>query len=157
VTHLWFRVFGAAGAAPEPGVILEQAQSANKDIWASFRSDDEGWYQAELILSPENAPALSVLLERYLAREEGIRPQLNTWAAWLETMAENPNHAWLMEAVVQTQQLFTLQCPSEDEPRTQLEPVCLAVSRFLARQTRGVYQVDGQGFFAADGKLLVAE
>ena len=31
------------------------------------------------------------------------------------------------------------------------------VCRFLARATDGIYQIDGQGFFAADGTLLVTE
>ena len=31
------------------------------------------------------------------------------------------------------------------------------VCQFLARQTDGVYQADGQGFFAPDGSLLLQE
>ena len=38
-----------------------------------------------------------------------------------------------------------------------IEQGCLALCRHLARETEGFYQVDGVGFFAADGTLLVRE
>ena len=41
--------------------------------------------------------------------EEGIRAELNTWAAWLETAGHNPNHSWLMGHMIQTRQIFTLE------------------------------------------------
>jgi hypothetical protein len=35
--------------------------------------------------------------------------------------------------------------------------LCVALSRFLAQTTQGVYQVDGEGFYDAHGTLLVGE
>ncbi len=31
------------------------------------------------------------------------------------------------------------------------------ICRYLAHVTEGIYQIDGAGFFAADGRLLVSE
>ena len=89
-------------------------------------------------------------LERFLAEEEGIRAELNSWAAWLETRENAPEHVRLMERMIQTKQLFTLQSIEES---AQAERLC----RFLAEITLGVYQIDVRGFFAADGVLLVPE
>ncbi len=60
-----------------------------------------------------------------------------------------------MERIVQTRQLFTLGRPAGDAPL--LDDVCLALCRFLAAAADGVYQIDGRGFFAADGSLLVRD
>ena len=38
-----------------------------------------------------------------------------------------------------------------------IEGLCIALCRYLARETAGIYQVDGEGFFTADGKIIVAE
>jgi hypothetical protein len=90
-------------------------------------------------------------LERYLAEEEGIRAELNSWAAWLETHENAPEHTHLMERMIQTAQLLTLH--GGEGP----EQICIDLCRFLAGATAGVYQIDERGFFAADGTLLVVE
>jgi hypothetical protein len=61
-----------------------------------------------------------------------------------------------MERVIQTKQLFTLRA-AEPSDAVRIETVCVAVGRFLARVTDGVYQVDGKGFFSAEGTLLLRE
>lgn len=61
--------------------------------------------------------------------------------------------------MIGTTQLFTLRVPEEEDEEADgpAEDLCLAACRFLARETEGVYQVDGQGFFAPDGTLLLQE
>ncbi len=86
---------------------------------------------------------------RYLSTEEGIRAELNTWAAWVESTGDGPIQQRLMQHLISTRQIFVL----HDAPPELAIPVC----QHLARVTEGVYQVDGQGFFDADGRLLVAE
>ena len=90
-------------------------------------------------------------LERYRADEEGIRAELNSWAAFLETCA-GPHHILLMERAIQTRQLFTLHDPTGDADRA-----CVALCQRLAAVTAGFYQIDGFGFFDADGTPLVEE
>ncbi len=94
----------------------------------------------------------SILLERYSADEEGIRAELNSWAAYLETCG-GPHHVYLMERTIQARHLFTLHDPTKDE----LDSGCVALCRHLAIETAGFYQIDAIGFFDADGTLLVAE
>ena len=54
------------------------------------------------------------------------------------------------EALAHALQVLTEATPA-------LAGVCRDLTRWLAVQTDGVYQVDGSGFHAADGTLLVAE
>src|SRR4051794_5583725 len=93
-----------------------------------------------------------LLLERFTSEEEGIRAELNSWAAHLETCDHSPHHVRLMERAIQTKQLFTLESPS-DAP----DPACVDLCRRLATETAGFYQIDGVGFFDADGTLLVED
>jgi hypothetical protein len=150
----YYRVFGTAETEPAPVALLEYARDCGLEVVSRFRGDDQGWFAADLVLADETAP---VRLERFLVSEEGIRAELNTWAAWLETAGHNPNHGWLMEHMILTRQIFTLESSSPDLERTLEEDLCLSLCQFLARAMAGVYQVDGQGFFAADGTLLVRE
>ncbi len=152
--NIWYRIFGTKDLQPGPAVVIEQFRSLGIEAEGRFYGDDQGWFQVEL-RSARDIPFLAI--ERFLAEEEGIRAQLNTWAAWLETAEENPNHGWLMQHVISTCQLFTLHELSEEFERPVIEKLCLTFCRFLARETAGVYQVDEQGFFAAEGTLLVEE
>src|SRR5262249_12879833 len=124
------------------------------EVVGKFRGDDEGWFQAEMQIADAATP---LMVQRYLAGEEGIRTELNSWAAWLETVEHNLHHDWLMRHMVGTMQLFTIDGPTDAESVRPVEYLCLELCQFLARATAGVYQVDHQGFFAADGTLLVRE
>jgi hypothetical protein len=146
---MWYRIFGSSVEMPEPMRILAFLETQAASISSDFATDESGWYRADLCIDD-----VSLLLERYLADEPGIRAELNSWAAWLETREDAPEHVGLMERLIQTAQLFTLQC---DNPSISSDRVCVALCRFLAETTTGVYQIDGRGIFAADGSLLVAE
>ena len=151
---MWYRMFGANDAQPEPARLLEHLQQVDPGVTGKFHGDDLGWFRAELFFEEETAP---LSLERYLAAEEGLRAELNTWAAWLETAEDSPHHVPLMEQMIGATQVFTLECPVELADDAAVAALCTAACRFLAGATAGVYQVDGQGFFRADGTLLVKE
>jgi hypothetical protein len=150
---LWYRVFGCNEVTPDPAQILEHLRSLGIPISGDFAADESGWYQAQLTLSGGG----SLLIERYLANEEGIRGELNSWIAWLETCAAGPQQTALMEHLIQTTQLYNL-CDAVDHPDpAALALACVELCRFLARTTAGVYQVDEQGLYDRDGTLLLAE
>ncbi|HWG41598.1 MAG TPA: hypothetical protein VN688_02350 [Gemmataceae bacterium] len=142
---MWYRIFGSASEMPSPAAILDCLAAPDASVSGQFATDASGWYRADLLVD-----GVALQLERYLAEEEGIRAELNSWAAWLETRETISPAAPLMERMIQTRQLFTLQS-SEKSPRAEL------LCRFLANITVGVYQIDEHGFFAADGTLLVPE
>jgi hypothetical protein len=146
---MWYRIFGSRSAMPEPGALQDFLAGLGRSVSVEFAADESGWYRADFRLDDA-----TLVLERYVADEQGIRAELNSWAAWLETRQDAPEHAALMERMIQTAQLFTLQCSASPALN---EAVCVALCRFLAENTAGVYQIDEQGFFAADGRLLVAE
>jgi hypothetical protein len=151
---MWYRVFGGNDVQPEPARLLEALQQVDPDVMGKFHGDDLGWFRADLFVEPGAAP---LHLERYLAEEEGLRAELNTWAAWLETATDNPDHVGLMEQMITARQVFTLECPAEHLDDDHVASVCLAACRFLARATGGVYQVDSQGLFTPDGILMIKE
>jgi hypothetical protein len=150
----WYRVFGASNAAVEPAALLEHLRGLGFELRPLFRGDDLGWFHADLAFEEGEPP---IALDRYLVREEGIRGELNSWAAWLETVEGNPHAPRLMEHVIRTEQLFTLEQPLAEDGDALAEDVCRAACRFLARATNGVCQEDGQGFFDENGVLLVRE
>jgi hypothetical protein len=150
---LFYRVFAATDAVPAPAGIEGCLAGPGVDVAARFEEDEGGWYRAELTLGG-GAP---LLLERWLADEEGLRAELSSWAAYLETLDYSPNAAPLMERAIQARQLFTLRRPIDHPNEALLERACLALCRFLAMETAGFYQADDRGFFAADGAVLVQE
>lgn len=145
----WYRIFAARSDMPAPDALREFLNGRYNSVSIEFAADDSGWYQANLLVD-----GVSLLLERYLADEPGIRAELNSWAAWLETRENTSESVHLMERMIQTAQLFTLHI---DEASTRAESICIAVCSFLAKTTAGVYQIDERGLFALDGRLLVAE
>jgi hypothetical protein len=149
----WYRVFGSIDVQPAPAALLEQVRALGVPVAGKFHGDDLGWFRAELAIGDDATP---LPVERYLGSEEGIRAELNTWAAWLEAAGEGPEHLRLMQHMIGTTQVFTLG-PIDPAGEPAAGPVCVALCRFLAGATAGVYQADGKGFFAADGTLLVSE
>jgi hypothetical protein len=145
----WHRVFGRGDREPSPGDLLAHLNGLGFPITGHFRGDDQGWFSAELI--GPGQPTLT--LDRYLSTEEGIRAELNMWAAWLEALASGPDQVSLMERLIQTRQLFTFPLP----PDAAGAELAVVLCRYLAEATDGVYQIDGRGLFAADGSLLVSE
>jgi hypothetical protein len=151
----WYRVFGSNEAAVAPAALLSAlSRHVGAEVTGRFRGDGLGWFEAELALR-----GTRLELQRYLTDEEDLRDDLNTWAAWLETAEDNPDAPRLMRQVIGTTQLFTFrQVDRADEDAVNLlEELCTGLCQFLAHETKGVYQVDGKGFFDAEGMLLVKE
>jgi hypothetical protein len=147
---MWYRIFGSNDTEPTPAAVLEHLNALGAPVSGQFHGEGGDWFGAELLV----AGKVRLGLERFLASEEGIRAELNSWAAWLETCAPQAEQARLMECMIQVRQLFTLQRPDEAE---EAGPVCVTLCQFLAQVTDGTYQIDGRGLFAADGTLLVEE
>ena len=126
---MWFRVFSTSALEPAPARLLEHLQAQGYAVRGDFRADEQGWFRAALTVDAEDEP---LELQRYLASEDGIRAELNTWAAWLETVA--PDRPELPERVVTAGQVFTLQFLG-DSGAEEAE-VGAELCRFLARQPR---------------------
>lgn len=127
----FYRVFGTGETCP-PQTVLPGA---------TFGVTDGVWFWAEL-------PGIRV--ERFEVTEEGIRGELNSWAAVVEATLDEP--AALMERVIQSQQLFTV---AAEQPEH--EPQAEQVARALASATSGCYQADEGGWHEADGTLLAGD
>ena len=151
---MWFRVFGTNNVQPEPAAVLAHVRSFGISVAGKFFDDEEGWFQAALLFGDQE-PTLHI--ECFLAEEEGVRADLHAWAAWLETVGDNPHSQRLMQHMIATTHVFTLHESDEWPKKTSVREVCLELCKFLARETAGVYQVDDQGFFGANGTLLLEE
>lgn len=124
----FYRVFGATDACPPAAAVPG----------ATFGTEGDAWFWAELP---------GVRIDRFLAGEENIRAELNSWAAVVEATLDEP--AALMERIIQSRQLFVVQAEA-----AAAEPDAERVARSLAAATAGCYQVDEGGWHDADGALL---
>jgi hypothetical protein len=150
---MWSRVFGSVADEPCPAPLVERLAIAGLAVVPHFKGDDLGWTTGELHL----VGGSPVLLARFLTAEDELRDDLNAYAAELETMDYDPNHRMLMERVIQSQQLITIREPVDHADEVRLDRLIDETLRFLAERTAGVYQVDGGGWFAADGAKLLTE
>jgi len=144
---MWARVFREDESALSPEAIAERLRSLGYATEACADADDLGWFHLDL---RTNVGAMT--LDRYLA-DEGIRDDLNTWAAWLESHA-GADAPRLMQHMISTRQIITLRCQDEVEPDLRR---LLHQTLTLLTQPSGLYQLDGEGFFGASGALLVSE
>lgn len=151
---MWFRVFGTNDVQPEPVKVMEHLRNLGVEVQGNFGADPHGWFRADFVHDTQRPP---LHLERYLAADDDIRDDLNAWAAWLETVDNNAMAPRLMQHMIDTKQMFTLRCPRDVADEIRVQKLCVGLCQFLAEQTKGVYQVDTQGFFAPDGKSLVRE
>jgi hypothetical protein len=151
---MWYRIFGLSDAEVPPASLAAHLHDAGLAVEPHFKGDDLGWTQGELHLPGGGTP---VILARYLADEDDIRDDLNAHAAELETMDYSPNSGPLMARVIQTRQLITIRKPVDAADEVLLERLLEATCWFLAPAIDGLVQIDGRGWFAADGKLLVPE
>jgi hypothetical protein len=145
MNSVYGRVFGLKNVEPAPAALERFFGGDLLSVECHVQRDEQGWYRADIRLARD-----VVQIERYLASEEGIRAELNTWAAWVEATGDGETQAWLMQQLIAAQQLFVVRELSAD-------PSVSDLCRYIAVLTDGVYQIDGQGFFRADGTLLVRE
>ena len=142
---MWYRVFSLSAREVPPSAVAGHLHALGTPAEPHFRGDDLGWTGGDLRF-PGGAV---VVLDRYLTDEDDLRPELNAFAAGLE----EANATELMRHVVQTQQLVTLRIEGGEGLVNAVEGVC----RLLAAGTGGVYQIDGRGWFAADGTVLLSD
>src|SRR4051794_4133098 len=93
----WFRVFGLHDTPPEPASIKACLAGILPSVRMRF-DGQEDWFAGELWVGTSD----QVLLERYKSSEDGIRAELNSWAAYLETCVDSPEHVRLMERTIQS-------------------------------------------------------
>ncbi|MCI0683766.1 MAG: hypothetical protein L0Y71_16805 [Gemmataceae bacterium] len=146
---MWCRVFAINEAVPAAAEIVEHLRGCGRPVEARADTDEQGWFHLEL------TGADGVYLLDVYGSDEGIRDDLNTWAAWLEENAGDQAIRW-MQHVIGTRRLITLRREDlgDDAAARQF---CHELARWLAQQGDGVYQIDGEGFFDSAGTLLAAE
>ncbi len=149
----WYRVFGKKKRPPDPRPLGEITNQFRIPVEGQFFGDEQGWTRLEL----QFGKRFKVTIERYIAEEEGLAETFRTWAAWIESANTDPANEWLMEQMINTQQLFTIEPAAECANEPLINHICTELAQYLARETKGVYQVDNLGLLTADGKLLVSE
>ncbi|HVK13012.1 MAG TPA: hypothetical protein VM597_29940 [Gemmataceae bacterium] len=150
---MWYRVFCRADVAPAPAELLAALESEGLSIRGDFRGDDLGWTAVAISLGP----GTPVQVERYLADADDLRDDLNSWAAYLETLDYSPNNGRLMEHVFQSRQMVTVRRPLDHPNEIEAERACLTIARLMAFAADGIYQVEGDGWYDGSGELLLKE
>ncbi len=148
---MWYRVFCQSDVEPRPSALIEGL--AGVAVESKFKGDDLGWTAVDFNLGV----GTPIHVERYLAEADDLRNDLNTWAAYLETLDYSPNNGRLMELVIQSKQLVTIRKPLSVSNEALVDRVCEALCRTIALATDGIYQAEGVGWFAADGSMLIEE
>jgi hypothetical protein len=150
---MWYRVFCRSADTLEPRELVARLTSHARPVRGDFQPDGREWRTGALKLGG----GTPVYVERFRTAEDDLRNDLNTWAAVLETMDHSPNHARLMEHVIQTQQLFTIRKPLDHANESALDDVCRRLCLELAGAGDGVFQVEDEGWYSEGGTLLLRE
>jgi len=147
------RVFALSEAMPQPANLQRFLGETGCDAPLAVTGDDLGWLAIEI--EPVE-PASTLRIERYLTDDDELRDELDTWAAFVESRSDSASTTILMQRIVSTRQLFTVRViPFVGATNTILtiEPI----ARWFARETDGIYQIDGRGFLTAAGELLMPD
>ncbi|MFO0938503.1 MAG: hypothetical protein U0798_18520 [Gemmataceae bacterium] len=150
---MWLRVFGRSEQHISTVQIVEQLHQAGFPVVPAFKGDDLGWTEGSLTLE-SGSP---ILLSRYLTDVDDLRDDLNAYAAELEGYNFQPAAQALMERVIQTRQLITIRKPVDHSNEVLLNDVCDRLCKNLAGMIDGVYQIDGQGWYSAEGNQIIQE
>jgi len=150
---MWYRVFCRSTAALEPRELVARLANLGRPIRGEFQPDDRGWSSGALRIGT----GTPIYVERFRTADDDLRNDLNTWAAFLETLDYSPNHTRLMEHVIQSQQLFTIRKPLDNADESAADDLCRGLCTELARAADGVFQVEDEGWYTADGTLLLQE
>ncbi len=149
---MWYRVFSRAGTAVSPAELVEHLHLVGFAVEPHFRGDDLGWTAGELRLAGV-AHGETVTFDRFLTEIDDLRGDLNNFAAEIEATGEGPHQAALMQHVIQTQQLVAMRMPAD----VRLRELGREAVKYLASRSEGIFQIDGEGWFAGTGELLVPE
>ncbi|MEZ6141347.1 MAG: hypothetical protein R3B84_12320 [Zavarzinella sp.] len=150
---MWYRIFGLSEIEPDPTEMLHHLHQNHLLVEGHFKGDDLGWTQVSLQLG--HGTPLTV--DRFLTTQDDLRQDLNSWAAWLETLDYSHNSLPLMERLIQTQQLITARFPIDYPDEIQMTRLCHLLSMWLAEQTNGVLYIEGDGWYNQNNELLIKE
>ncbi|MEY4614462.1 MAG: hypothetical protein RL179_2435 [Planctomycetota bacterium] len=145
----WFRIFLSQEEGPEPSAIMECLQGLIPGVRGNFRVDPDGWFQ--LILTHPSIGELVV--DHFLASEKGVRSEINTWAAWLESK----QFLDLMERIIQVRQVLSFEVTPELEENATDPGIFKRIALDLSRLGKGFAHLDGAGFLEHDGTLLIED
>lgn len=145
----WFRVFLLHEDGPKPSGIMECLQSLIPEVKGKFRTDEDGWFQ--LIIDHSSIGELTI--DHFLTSEKGVRSEINTWAAWLESKQRFD----LMERIIQVKQILSFEVTPEMEDNVSDSLVYKRLALALAALAEGVVHIDAVGFLEPDGTLLIED
>ena len=150
---MWYRVFCRSTDSLDPRELVARLATPGRPVRGAFQPDDRTWSSGALQLGS----GTPIYVERFGTAEDDLRNDLNTWAAYLETLDYSPNHTRLMEHVVQTQQLFTIRKPLDHPTESAVDDLCRGLCGELATAGDGIFQIEDEAWYSADGTLLLQE
>lgn len=143
----WLRVFSAASTEPNVAALENELRRRWPGLTLAVVGDDQGWYECSVLIAEKPS---GCVLQRYLREEEQVKGELSAWAAWVEEQPPGPNNELVMARLATAQQVFTLTMGSDVQ-------LARAAAQWLATATDGIWHEDADGFFAADGTMLLRD
>jgi hypothetical protein len=128
---------------------MECLQSLIPEVKGKFRTDEDGWFQ--LILDHPSIGELTI--DHFLTSEKGVRAEINTWAAWLESKQRFD----LMERIIQVKQILSFEVTPEMDDNVSDSLVYKRLALALAALAEGFVHMDGVGFLEPDGTVLIED
>jgi hypothetical protein len=150
---MWYRVFCRSAGSLEPRDLAGRLATSGRAVRAEFEPNDRTWSSGALRLGS----GTPIYVERFDTATDELRNDLNTWAAYLETLDYSPNHTRLMEHVIQTRLLFTIRKPLDHPNESAVDDVCRALCGELATVGDGIFQIEDEAWYSADGTMLLQE
>jgi hypothetical protein len=150
----WIRIFGTNNWRPRASALVEHLLRAGFRIDSDVLGDDDDWEQVTLEDPGTEAP---VMLERMPPDSAEVCDEVEPLLEALERMDDVVDVDQIEDVLRQTRQLFIVGIPSGLHSDETVERLSTTLSQFLAQQTKGIYQVDGEGFYDAKGMLLLEE
>jgi hypothetical protein len=149
---MWCRVFSANETMPQPASVQQFLAAKGIDAPLVVTGDDLGWTSIEF---GDGQSQEGLRIDRYLTDEDELRDELDTWAAWVESMSNDLDAIGLMQSIISTRQLFTIRANEREE--SSINELQVQIGQWLAQETNGICQIDGLGFFSSTGSNLLAD
>ncbi len=152
----WIRVFGTKRTCPHASDLLDTCLRHGFELESEVLGEDVDWEQVTFRVPGARE---GVMVERVGGGPEGdaevreeVRPVIATFEGRTGEHVDE-----VLDTIRKTKQLFIIGVPLITPAKSPLRRLAQTLATYLARETRGLYQVPDQGFYSPDNELLVPD
>jgi hypothetical protein len=150
----WIRVFGTNDHVPRASDVMGYVLRCGLTIESEVLGEDAAWEQLLLRHEFDSEP---VMLERLSPDDPELADEVEPLLDWLGGAAAPDPDMALRRILQRARQIYIVGVPDSAQIGTPGGQLTILLARFLCRFTEGTYQVDHEGFYDPQGKLLVRD